>query len=199
MAVAPSSLARVRVQADADLDADAAQVFENYLRSLRERGVQIVDARSDERIGELDLLLNDANEICMNIVRYEFRYPMSLYAQRNPDAIGARIHGLLADSAKLSASDYRNNLTARAQLRNKIAQIADDVDGFILPSASGPAPLGLEFTGARTMIAPWSVIGGPAWSLPLLAVRGLPFGVQLAGAAGDDVAIAGVARWMMGE
>lgn len=198
-AVAPSCLARVRVQADADLDADAVPVFENYLRSLRERGVRIVDAHSDERIGELDVLLNDANEICMNIVRYEFRYPMSLYAQRNPDAIGARIHGLLADAAKLSVTDYRNNLAARAQLRSKVAQIADDVDGFILPSASGPAPLGLEFTGARTMIAPWSVISGPAWSLPLLAVRGLPFGVQLAGAPGRDVAIAGVARWMMGE
>jgi Asp-tRNA(Asn)/Glu-tRNA(Gln) amidotransferase A subunit family amidase len=198
-AVTPSRLARVRVQGDSDLDAQSAQAFEEYLTVLRQRGVDIVDAQSDERLGELDLFLDEANELCMNIVRYEIRYPLSLYVQRAPDAIGSRIHGLLAEAAKLTAADYRNNLAARAQLRDKVARIAIDVDGFILPSASGPAPLGLEFTGKRTMLAPWSLIGGPAWSLPLLAVAGLPFGVQVAGAPGDDVAIAGVAHWLMGE
>ena len=49
------------------------------------------------------------------------------------------------------------------------------------------------------MLAPWSVIGGPAWSLPLLEAGGLPFGVQLAGAPGTDDALAPVARWLMDE
>jgi Asp-tRNA(Asn)/Glu-tRNA(Gln) amidotransferase A subunit family amidase len=64
-------------------------------------------------------------------------------------------------------------------------------------SSSGPAPIGLANTGSRTFAVPWTLVGGPAFSLPLLEVNGLPCGVQLMGFAGGDAALFGLAQHLL--
>ncbi len=193
----PARLARLRVEGDADLEPDAAAAFDGFVDALRARGVTVLEAAADAALRALQSRIDGANALCLRILRYEMRWPLSLYAARAPDAVGQRILDHLAGGAEISFAAYREDLAARDTLRREVAEVAAAVDGFLLPSASGPAPEGHAFTGARTMLGPWSVIGGPAWSLPLLAVGGLPFGVQLAGAPGGDLALAGVARWLM--
>ena len=42
----------------------------------------------------------------------------------------------------------------------------------------------------------WTYLGMPCISLPLLEVDGLPLGVQLVGARGDDARLLRVAKWL---
>ena len=64
-------------------------------------------------------------------------------------------------------------------------------------SSSGPAPVGFTNTGSRTFAVPWTLVGGPAFSLPLLQVSGLPCGVQLMGFEGGDAALFALARHLL--
>ena len=45
----------------------------------------------------------------------------------------------------------------------------------------------------------WTYLGMPCISLPLLEVAGLPVGVQLTGARGDDAGLLRAAAWLMRE
>jgi len=45
----------------------------------------------------------------------------------------------------------------------------------------------------------WTYLGMPCISLPLLEVRGLPVGVQLVGARGEDAGLLSAATWLMRE
>jgi Asp-tRNA(Asn)/Glu-tRNA(Gln) amidotransferase A subunit family amidase len=67
----------------------------------------------------------------------------------------------------------------------------------LLPTTTGPAPLGLESTGSRDFNAFSSGFGVPAITLPLLEADGLPLGVQLMGFAGGDARLLGHAAWLL--
>ena len=82
-------------------------------------------------------------------------------------------------------------------MRARVAGVAARADGFVTLASSGPAPTGLADTGSRTFLNYWSWLGFPTFSLPLLAVGGLPVGVQLMGFDGADERLAGHAAWIM--
>ena len=57
---------------------------------------------------------------------------------------------------------------------------------ILTPAAVGPAPLGLAFTGDTRMNSPWTALGTPAISIPMPIASGLPLGLQLTAAPGED-------------
>jgi Asp-tRNA(Asn)/Glu-tRNA(Gln) amidotransferase A subunit family amidase len=48
------------------------------------------------------------------------------------------------------------------------------------------------------MNAATSLLGCPAVTVPVLAVAGMPVGIQLVGQAHADERVVGMARWLMG-
>ena len=66
------------------------------------------------------------------------------------------------------------------------AMEANDIDVWICPSATGPAPAGLHATGDPVMNLPWTHSGLPAVSLPAGWVGDLPVGLQCAARFGAD-------------
>jgi amidase len=65
--------------------------------------------------------------------------------------------------------------------------------------AFGEAPEGLGYTGDAEYCAPWTLLGVPAVSLPAgLGKKGLPLGLQVVGAYGEDYRLLQVAKWIEG-
>jgi Asp-tRNA(Asn)/Glu-tRNA(Gln) amidotransferase A subunit family amidase len=73
-------------------------------------------------------------------------------------------------------------------LRERFHRLMDErgIDAWAMPSATGPAPVGLRSTGDPAMNLPWTHSGLPAMTLPASFVDGAPVGLQLASRAGTD-------------
>lgn len=72
----------------------------------------------------------------------------------------------------------------RALLRQELATLMAEyeIDLWIAPSATGPAPLGVDSTGDPVMNLPWTYAGLPVVNIPAgVDEAGLPLGVQLVG------------------
>ncbi len=194
---APKRLARLATRGWQELDRPTVMAFEQFLGGLREVGVTLVDASRSDAVAELEQMLLDVTDIFDNILTYEARWPMMAYAESNPpDAMSERLRQRIARGFAMTQADYRKALSRRDAIRRQAAEIASGVDGFITLASSGPAPVGLDTTGSRHFQIPWSMVGGPSLSLPLLAVDGLPVGVQLMGMNDTDERTTAIAHWI---
>jgi Asp-tRNA(Asn)/Glu-tRNA(Gln) amidotransferase A subunit family amidase len=63
-------------------------------------------------------------------------------------------------------------------------------------AAPAAAPVGLGSTGDPVFAVPFSLLGVPAISLPLLREQGLPLGLQLTGFNGKDETLSAIAGWV---
>ena len=78
----------------------------------------------------------------------------------------------------------QNALENRDNFRDQMTRIMNDndIDLWICPPTTGPAPRGLESTGDPIMNLPWTQIGFPAVNLPTSKTEGdLPMGLQIIG------------------
>ena len=60
---------------------------------------------------------------------------------------------------------------------------------IMVPAATGPAPLGLTYTGDWRMNSPWTALGTPAISMPMPVGASLPLGIQLTADRGKDAQV----------
>jgi Asp-tRNA(Asn)/Glu-tRNA(Gln) amidotransferase A subunit family amidase len=118
---------------------------------------------------------------------------------RGGEASSQQLRDLLAEGSRTNALRY---LAARDNAPRYAAGIADifkRYDAILTPSAPGVAPEGFA-TGNPVFNTLWSLTGLPAVTLPLLSGEaGLPVGVQLVGAAGDDARLLRTANWLVGK
>ena len=120
-------------------------------------------------------------------------------ADANPDHVSAKLKEIVAEGRTFSAADYAAAWAEREQLYEALRPILVNHDAILTPAAPGPALRGLEVTGSPMFNALWTYLGMPCISLPLLEVAGLPVGVQLTGARGDDAGLLRAAAWLMRE
>ena len=82
-------------------------------------------------------------------------------------------------------------------LNAALEEIFERCDAILCPAAPGPAPRDVETTGDPVFNGLWTFCGLPAITLPLLtASNGMPMGVQLVGADGNDARLLRTARWL---
>jgi Asp-tRNA(Asn)/Glu-tRNA(Gln) amidotransferase A subunit family amidase len=95
----------------------------------------------------------------------------------------------------LSAERYVNAILLRERANGVLAEHCANYDAIVTLASDGPAPLATApFTPNVNGI--WTLIGGPAVTLPLMEVDGMPLGVQLVGARRDDGRLLRTARWL---
>jgi Asp-tRNA(Asn)/Glu-tRNA(Gln) amidotransferase A subunit family amidase len=105
---------------------------------------------------------------------------------------------LVKEGRALSAVELLAAWTRRDRLRSEIIARISEYDAVLTFASSGPAPLASDGTGDPIFATLWTLIGAPAYSLPLLrSASGLPIGLQAVGAPGRDVELTSAAAWLV--
>lgn len=120
-------------------------------------------------------------------------------ADANPDRVSGKLKEIIAEGRTFSAADYAAARADQDSLYEILKSAIADYDAILTPAATGPALIGLGGTGSPMFNALWTYLGMPCISLPLLKVDGLPVGVQLVSARGNDAHLLRIADWMMHE
>lgn len=118
------------------------------------------------------------------------------YAHGQP-GISPQFHNLIAAGLSVSDADYCAALNLRNRAMAMLDQMFRDTDALLVPSAPGPAPVGLNATGDPLYSRMWNLLQVPSIALPFGTDRnGLPLGIQLIGRVGEDSRLLDIATWV---
>jgi Asp-tRNA(Asn)/Glu-tRNA(Gln) amidotransferase A subunit family amidase len=155
-----------------------ATAFTQTIARLRAAGVRIVPI-------DLTKMLDDLVAANHTIMFYEgARFHEQRYQQ-----YGDRLQDmatLVREGLQIPATTYDDTRRLVDTWRTRMAEIYKRTPVVLVPAATGPAPLGLESTGDSRMNAPWTTLGVPAITIPMPIASGLPLGLQLTAATGDE-------------
>jgi len=113
------------------------------------------------------------------------------------DKLSAPLRALIADGLAISGEAHARNLQATALARQRVQLMFGPYDVILAPSTPGEAPVGLEGTGDPLFCRGWTLLGLPCVHLPFTRGHsGLPVGLQLVGAFGDDHRLLAAAHWV---
>jgi Asp-tRNA(Asn)/Glu-tRNA(Gln) amidotransferase A subunit family amidase len=118
-------------------------------------------------------------------------------ADQNAGVITQKLKDIIAEGRSFSAADYAAARAEREPLYDELRPILVNYDAILTPAAAGVALRGLESTGGPMFNALWTYLGMPCISLPLLEIDGLPLGVQVVSARGNDGGLLRVSQWLM--
>ncbi len=107
------------------------------------------------------------------------------------------LQALIADGLAISGETHALNLQATARARQQAQALFDGCDVILAPSSMGAAPAGLDGTGDPLFCRSWTLLGLPCVHLPFArGSQGLPVGLQVIGAFGDDHRLLAAAHWL---
>jgi Asp-tRNA(Asn)/Glu-tRNA(Gln) amidotransferase A subunit family amidase len=163
-----------------DLEPAMAEALLSALAALRRRGVQIRELPITPMLDRLAL----ETQVVMfyeGAQSHESRYRQ--YGDQLQDLATLVREGLLIPEAR-----YREALVYIAESQRRIEECYEATPVILAPAATGAAPRGLGSTGDPRVNAPWTAMGTPAISIPMPA-SGLPLGLQLTAARGQDARV----------
>ena len=161
-----------------EVDTAMASAFDNALARLRKAGARI---RPIDIAGMLAKLA-DAAQLVMFYEGARFhaaRYRE--YGDRLDD-----LAKLVRDGLQISAERYEETVRFISSCKDQMRALFGTTPVILTPAAVGPAPLGLGYTGDTRMNSPWTALGVPAISIPMPISGGLPLGLQITAATGED-------------
>ncbi len=124
------------------------------------------------------------------MARYYYRYSKEM------DTLGPRTQEALTKGNAILARDYLAALDWPDVLYAGLDEIFERCDAILCPAATGPAPEGLDSTGNAIFNGVWTLTGVPAVTVPAFtAENGLPMGVQMIAARGNDGRLLRSANW----
>ena len=130
------------------------------------------------------------------IMATEMAHNLGKLTDQGGDRISSRFRAVIAEGRNVGATQYLAAVALARALRDSLVELfQQECTAIITPAAPGAAPRGLDATGDPAFNTLWTLLGLPAITLPLLADDdGLPIGVQLVGAPGDDARLLRTAR-----
>lgn len=141
--------------------------------------------------GDFDL----AHACCKIILNAEKAEIHSLWHAKHPQSYAAGLRANIEVGQLIPAVSYLRAQRWRRWFRNAVEGLFTNFDALLCPSAPDVAP-NISTTGKSIFLAPWTMLGLPAISLPSgLNAEGLPFGIQLVTRAWDEANLLSAARW----
>lgn len=176
--------------------AEAKRALQELLALLSKTGVDIATRRSDKLVGAVEEAVANARALSSRINSWESRWPLNTYRNRDASKLSQAMLTRLGQAEAMSLDDYRADLDERMRIRSLYNSLAAQCDGCLTLAAPSAAPVGLGSTGDPVFAVPFSLLGVPAISLPLLQEQGLPLGLQVTGFNGKDAAAIATAGWI---
>jgi Asp-tRNA(Asn)/Glu-tRNA(Gln) amidotransferase A subunit family amidase len=173
---------------DVDADIQTAWIYAEQTLSKAGASCTIVPTPTG-----FESLVQLQKEICS----YEMAHSLSHERLRHRAQISAALNGLFDEGMKVDGISHAQNLMLTQEWRQKIQQLFVDHDVILTPSTLGEAPLGLDSTGDPLFCRSWTLLGLPCVHIPFATGhRGLPVGLQLVAAHGDDHRLLAAAHWV---
>jgi Asp-tRNA(Asn)/Glu-tRNA(Gln) amidotransferase A subunit family amidase len=186
----PPRLALVRTPFWDRLDADAQEAFDELAGALGERAAAFELPDSARQATDWHRTLFEADLATHFGVEYD----------RGADRLSPSLRGQIERGRQVRAVDYNEALARIAILDEGFGSLFEQFDAIVTPATLGTAPRGLASTGDPLLATLWTYCGMPALSAPLArGGNGLPLGVQLVGARGDDARLLRTARWLVAQ
>jgi Asp-tRNA(Asn)/Glu-tRNA(Gln) amidotransferase A subunit family amidase len=179
----------------AGLDGKTRDGFDRILATLRDAGVEILRREDDPLIEAFERGIADAKAITADICDWENRWSFENLVEQHPGKYSDTLYQRLEAGRRLTIDDYRSRLLQRQEAKNRLTAIAPLADALISLSSPGPASISLRSTGDSIFNSATSILGTPAVTVPMLAIEGMPVGVQIVGQSHSDARCAGIARW----
>ena len=183
----PPKLALVRTPFWDRLDADARGAFEELAESLGSHAEPF-------ELPESAALAVDWHR---TIFEADLAASFELEYERGAEKLSASMRSQIERGRQVTAVDYQKALARIEIVSAGFDELFARFDAIVTPATLGTAPKGLAATGDPLPATLWTYCGMPAASLPLAhGENGLPLGIQLVGARGDDARLLRTARWL---
>lgn len=145
---------------------------------------------------DLPPLFAASREIIRTILMAEAAPIFQPLQQAHPGKTSPFLDALITDGLAIAPVDYQQALANRSQMLQQLGEILASYDAILTLAATGEAPVGLANTGSPIFCEPWNLCGVPALVLPAgWGPQGLPLGLQVVGAARQDLQLLAIAHW----
>lgn len=206
-AAAPRSLIVVESEGWAQTDDVTLEAFERLLDAVADAGVTLIRRQGRADLEAFEREIAESLLLCRDICGWELRWTLRNLAHKDVSKLSDSMRVRLQLAEAMTADDYRAALAKREAMRTRFHAVASTADAMITLSSAGPAPFmegnsgkgepGITHTTGLPAFNAWtSAIGCPAVTVPMLAVGGMPVGVQVVGRHDDDWRTTGIARWL---
>jgi Asp-tRNA(Asn)/Glu-tRNA(Gln) amidotransferase A subunit family amidase len=194
----PARLAVLETTGWAVAEPAAKAAFEASVARIKAAGVDVIRRAGHRGTEDVESAIVRAMETSRQINAWESIWPLNTYRSVDATKLSKVMLARMGEGEAMSLDDYRALLVERERIRARYASFSVDCDAVLTLSAPGAAPMGLESTGNPVFNVPATLLGVPALSLPLMAVDGLPLGLQAIGFHDRDAALFSVAAWLVG-
>lgn len=174
-------------------------MWEQADQDTREAFAELVE-HLGEKVGETPLpdIFNEAVAIHRTIMEADLARSYDREYQSGREKLSSILREMIERGQKVTAVDYNNAVGMIPVFNQALEKVFEWHDAILTPAAIGEAPVGLESTGDPIFCTLWTLCGMPAITLPVLrGSHGMPMGVQLVGARGDDARLLRTARWLV--
>lgn len=202
----PSQLIVMETEGWASTDDASKQAFEQLLDQLQAAGVAILRRTDHPLIEAFEQSIAHSKEISGDINAYELRFGTLTLQEKYAGKVSQRMLNRMKHGQTLSLDQYRLRIQQREEARRRLASLAPIADAIISLSSPGPAPewlgdtpgkpLAAMPTGDYAFNAATSALGAPSVNIPMLAVGGMPLGVQIVGQVHADAHACAIAHWI---
>lgn len=147
---------------------------------------------------ELPAMFGETVEIHRRIMEADLARSYELEYGSGKDRLSPILREMIERGQQVLAVEYNRALGEVPIFNRAFDRVFEWHDAIITPATVGEAPVGLESTGSPIFCTLWTLCGMPAITLPLMqGTHGMPMGVQMVGAKGDDARLLRTARWLV--